>query len=237
MAGQAQIEWAKLKEALLYMSADDFPSLYNNTFPYNCLGGVIKNGVFYKTGDCWNGAVKAPAWTELVACYDKLTNAAEIQAKHYKPNSDLGDWTGAQILAHCYDVSTDMANIQEGEYLYLVYQGGSHAGMYVGEINGKRKVVEWTPIWENGCHRSDIANDGTRSYKGVKVAKWQYHGKLPWVKYPEPEVALPITPPETDPTEIPVEGDSDEHLTVWQKVTIDILFAIAKAIEKVFPSE
>lgn len=219
-----KVKWEDYKKALLYM--DTIPSLYDNTFPNNCLGVKTQGGYQYKTGDCWNGAVKAALWSNLKGCYD-LKGGAE----HYKPNSDLGDWTGAQILAHCYDRSTDMSNIQEGEFLYLVYQGGSHAGVYLGEINGKRKVGEFTPLWENGFHLSDIAEDGTRSYMGVKYAKWQEHGKMPWVEYPE--TSLPITAPTEDITEVETDGDSDHHLTVWQKIGIDLLYAIAKAINSV----
>ena len=219
------VKWEDYKKALLYM--DTIPTLYDNTFPNNCLGVKTQGGYQYKTGDCWNGAVKAALWSNLKGCYD-LKGGAE----HYKPDSDLGDWTGGQILAHCYDRSTDMANIQEGEFLYLVYQGGSHAGVYLGEINGKRKVGEFTPLWEDGFHLSDIAEDGTRSYMGVKYAKWQEHGKMPWVEYPE--TSLPITAPIEDITEVATDGDSDHHLTVWQKLGIDLLYAIAKAINSVF---
>lgn len=224
-----KVKWGDYKEALLYL--DTIPTLYDNSFPNNCLGGVTQGGYFFKTGDCWNGAVKAPLWTALAGVYDKESGNA-----HYKPNADLGDWTGAQILAHCYDRSTDMSNIEPGEFLYLVANGGSHAGVYLGEIDGKRKVGEFTPIWEDGFHLSDIAADGTRSYKGVKCYAWQEHGKMPWVIYPE-AVALPITPPTEDITAIEVEGDADENLPVWKKILIEILFAIAKAINEVFGSE
>lgn len=230
-----KVKWEDYKKALVHL--ESIPTLYDNSFPYNCLGGRNQNGYFFKTGDCWNGVVKAPLWTSLEACYDKLTSSTEVQAKHYKPTSDLGDWNGATILAHCYDRSTDMANIEEGEFLYLVYNGGSHAGVYVGEVNGKRKVCEFTSIWENGCHFSDIADDGTRSYKGVKYAKWLEHGKMPWVEYPVKEEPLPITEPEEDITLVEVEGDSDDNMSVWQRLLIDILYAIAKAIDKVFKKE
>lgn len=231
-----QVKWEDYKKALLFMSADDTPSLYDNTFPNNCNGGVVINGVFYKKGDCWNGTVKAPLWTNLVSCYDKLTDPEEITQKHYREKyiPELGDWDGATILAHCYDRSTDMANIQEGEFLYLTGSGGSHAGVYVGEINGKRKVVEFTPIWENGCHRTDIADDGTRSYYGVKSYRWQEHGKMPWVIYPEDAVELPITAPTEDLTLVEVEGDADENLVWWKRLLIDIMYAVAKAINQTF---
>ena len=231
-----QVKWDEYKKALLYMSADDAPSLYDNTFPQNCNGGIVINGVFYKKGDCWNGAVKAPLWTNLVSCYDKLTGNDEVEQKHYRERyiPELGDWDGATILAHCYDRSTDMSNIQEGEFLYLVANGGSHAGVYLGEIDGKRKVCEFTPIWENGCHRTDIADDGSRSYYGVKVYKWTEHGKMPWVDYSSLTESLPITPPTEDITELDVNGDADENLPWWKKLLIDILYAIAKAINETF---
>ena len=219
-----KVKWENIKKACDYL--DSIPSLYDNHYPNNLLGGKTQNGYYFKTGDCWN-YIKALLWTNCEAAYDKKSGA-----EHYKPNADLGDWTGAQILAHCYDRSTDMSNIQPGEFLYLVYQGGSHAGIYYGEVNGKRKVFEATPIWEDGLMFSDIAEDGTRSRYGVKYAKWQEHGKMPWVEYPEEN--LPITEPKEDITQVATDGDSDHKLTVWQKVTIDILYAIAKAINSVF---
>lgn len=209
---------------------DSIPTLYDNTFPNNCLGGKWENGYYFKTGDCWNGAVKAMLWTETKGAYDKESGTA-----HYKPNAELGDWTGAEILAHCYDRSTDMANIQPGEFLYLVYNGGSHAGVYYGEKNGKRLVFEFTPIWEDGGMFSEIAADGTRSRYGVKCARWQEHGKMPWVEYPM--ATQPIVPPTEDITEIEVDGDADEKLPVWKKILIEILYAIAKAINETFGGE
>lgn len=205
---------------------DSIPTLYDNTYPNNCLGGKWQNGYYFKTGDCWN-YIKSLLWTNCAAAYDQKSGE-----EHYKPNSDLGDWNGATILAHCYNRSTDMSNIQPGEFLYLVYNGGSHAGIYYGEKDGKRKVFEYTPIWEDGGQFSDIATDGTRSRNGVKYAKWQEHGMMPWVIYPE--VEKPITEPIEDITEHPVEGDADESMSVWKKLVIEILYSVATAITKVF---
>lgn len=217
-----KVKWEDFRKACEYLEKN--PSLYDNTFPNNCLGGKSQNGYYFKTADCWN-YVKALLWTNCASAYDKANGK-----EHYKPNSDLGDWNGATMLAHCYNRSKDMSNIKEGEFLYLVYNGGSHAGVYMG--NGK--VCEFTPLWENGCHFSDIAKDGTRSYKGVKYAKWQEHGMMPWIIYPE---EVKVEDPKEDPNDITlveVEGDSDERLTVWQKLLIEILYAVAKAIDKVF---
>jgi hypothetical protein len=67
---------------------------------------------------------------------------------------------------------------------------------------------------------------------GVKYARWQEHGMLPWIEYPEEEVV--ITEPTEDITEAETSGDADENIGVWKKVLIDIMFAISKAIDSVF---
>lgn len=220
-----KVKWEDFKKACIYL--ESHPSLYYNTYPKNLLNTVQQGNYKYKTADCWN-FIKALLWSNCKQAYD-----LNVGSFCYQPNAELGDWTGGQMLAKCYDRSTDMSNIEEGEFLYLIYQGGSHAGVYMG--NGK--VCEFTPIWENGCHFSDIASDGTRSYKGVKCAVWQEHGKMPWIEYPIKEEPHPITPPTEDITVVETDGDSDEKLSIWQKVLIEILFAIAKAIETVFPSK
>lgn len=221
-----KVKWEDLKKACEYLEAN--PSLYYNYAPLNLLDTVKQGAYKYKTADCWN-YIKSLLWSNCAQAYD-WTEGSYC----YKPNAELGDWTGAQMLAQCYDRSTDMAKIQEGEFLYLTGSGGSHAGIYVGEYGGKRKVCEFTPIWENGCHFSDIADDGTRSYYGVKSYRWQEHGKMPWVEYPKTEVELPIEEPAEDITLVETDGDADENLPLWKKLLIEILFAIAKAIDKVF---
>lgn len=221
-----KVKWEDLKKACEYLEAN--PSLYYNYAPMNLLNTTKQGAYKYKTADCWN-YIKALLWSNCQQAYD-WTEGSYC----YKPNNDLGDWDGATMLAQCYDRSTDMSNIEEGEFVYLTGSGGSHAGIYVGEYNGKRKVCEFTPIWENGCHFSDIADDGTRSYYGVKSYRWQEHGKMPWVIYPTKEVALPITPPTEDITEIDVEGDADENLVWYKRLLIDIMYAVAKAINQTF---
>lgn len=222
-----KVKWEDIREACLHL--DSVPTLYENYFPKNCLSGLDENGYYFKTADCWN-YIKSLLWTNCEAAYNHIYGA-----ENYKPNDELGDWTGGQMLARCYDRSTDMANIQEGEFMFLVCNEGTHAGIYFGEINGKRKVFEFTPIWEDGGMFSDIAEDGTRSRYGVKCYKWTEHGKMPWVEYPEKE--LPITPPTEDITQIEVNGDADENLPLWKKLVIEILYAIAKAINETFSKE
>lgn len=224
-----KVKWADFKAMCDYL--DSVPTLYDNTFPNNLLDGRWENGYFFKTADCWN-YIKSALWSNCAIAYSK-----EAGEYCYAPNSELGDWTGGQMLAHCYDRSTDMSNIQEGEFVYLVCNDGSHAGVYYGEKDGKRKVFEFTPIWENGGMFSDIADDGTRSRYGVKCYRWQEHGKMPWIEYPTVETALPIVPPTEDITEVEVEGDADAKLPLWKKLVIDILYAIAKAINEVFSND
>ena len=277
---------------------DSVPTLYKNVAPHN----LLRFDGVYKTADCWN-YIKSLIWSDCEGAYDRTVG------KYWYSNGKYGlyDVTGAEILAQCKNRSKDMSNIQKGEFLYLVYQGGSHAGLYCG--NGK--VFEFTPIWEDGGQYSGIASDGTRSRNGVKVARWQEHGMLPWVEYPSDyetfekgdkvimregakvyntstnfaswvystvldvveqnrdrvvvsyeggivgavsanylvktdKVTEPIVveeppheeiPVEEDITTIPVDGDSDENLPIWQRFLIDIMYAIAKAISKFYNSK
>jgi hypothetical protein len=139
--------------------------------------------------------------------------------------------TGTQMLARCHDRSTYMTNIEEGEFLYMIGNDGLHCGLYMGN----RKVLEATPIYENGIMFTDIADDGTRSRYGVKGGRWQEHGKMPWLKYADE--SLPITAPTEDITLVEVNGDADENLPWRKKLISDILYAIAKAINETFNKE
>ena len=206
---------------------DSIPTLYGWGFPANCLSGLDSKGYYYKTADC-NNLIKCLLWTNCQGAYNK-----NYGQENYQPNDDLWDMTGGQMLARCYDRSTDMENIEVGEFLYLVGDDGWHCGLYCGD----RKVFEATPIWEDGLMYSDIANDGTRSRYGVKSSRWMEHGKMPWVEYPQKEVEMPITAPTEDISLIEAQGDADENLVWWKRLHIDIMYAVAKAINETFKKE
>lgn len=171
-------------------------SIYNNTFPRNCLYNVALN---VWSADCWN-MIKAALWNDLVM-------PTPIGSYSYQPGKyGLQDLNGYQIIQACSDVSSDFTNLTPGEYLST--SGYDHAGVYVGEVTDGTNywnVVECTPIWANGIQFSWVDPDGTRRQKkgGAVSVYWAKHGKLPWVDYSE-DPPEPPTPPEPDPPEPPV---------------------------------
>lgn len=91
----------------------------------------------------------------------------------YKANGvpDIGT---EAIIAACKDVTTDFANIQVGELLWM--QG--HVGIYIGD----GLAVECTTAWKNCVQVTAVHNIGKKS--GYNGRKWTKHGKLPYVSYP-----------------------------------------------------
>lgn len=111
---------------------------------------------------------------------------ADLSKKHggavYKSNG-VPDYGDLRFFEQCKNISTDFNHIEPGEIVWM----SGHVGVYVG--NGK--VIEATAAWTKNVLMSDIASDGTRSYKGKKVYKWKKHGFSPYVDYngskPDPE--------------------------------------------------
>jgi hypothetical protein len=101
----------------------------------------------------------------------------------------MGDWTGAQILDHFTDISSDFSDIKDGEFLYMWNGGDWHCGIYYGD----GRVFECTPLWENGIQWSQIYKKGYRLYDGKSYGKWEKHGKLWWVEYPQVSQTAPQT--------------------------------------------
>ena len=170
-------------------------SLYNNTFPYNCL---YYRAVNVWSADCWN-MIKAAIWGDL-------TLPSQIGNYWYLPGKyGLQDLNGYQLLQACSDVSSDFTSITPGEY--LVTRDYDHAGVYIGNITtsaGTFNVVECTPIWANGIQFTWVDSNGTRRQKqgGNVSVYWAYHGKLPWVDYSNtPDPPSPPDPP--DPPDPP----------------------------------
>ena len=163
---------AKFKEVMKKL-VDRPNSLYSNEFPYNC---CYYDGTFIKA-DCVC-VIKSIVWSNG-ECADNYT----VGQYYYSPNSEMGDWTGAQILDHCTDVSSDFSHIEEGEFLYMYNGGDWHCGVYYGD----GKVFESTPIWEDGIQWSQIDKKGNRLYNGKSYGKWEKHGKFWWIEYPKTE--------------------------------------------------
>lgn len=97
----------------------------------------------------------------------------------YKSNG-VPDFPCNAVYEVCTDVGTKFDNLVPGEYLCMKGTKYNHTGIYLG--NGK--VFEDTTGW--GVNRaiiSDIDKNGTRSYKGQKLLRWTYHGKLKYIDY------------------------------------------------------
>lgn len=184
MANQIVCTAADFCAALIHIPQHN-GSIYNNTFPRNCLYNVALN---VWSADCWN-MIKALLWNDLVM-------PTPVGSYSYHPGKyGLQDLNGYQILQECSDVSSDFTNLTPGEYLST--RDYDHAGVYVGEVTDGTNywnVVECTPIWANGIQLTWVDPDGTRRQtKGGAISVyWAKHGKLPWVDYAE-------DPPEPDP--------------------------------------
>lgn len=106
-------------------------------------------------------------------------------------SNGVKDGTINYMLDHCRNVSTDMNNIEVGEFLYL---HSHHCGVYVG--NGL--VVESTPNWKNCVQVTKLSQ-----------RSWKKHGKLEWVKYESSEDDYPY--PQYTDTELAYRVIAGEH--------------------------
>lgn len=159
-------------------------SLYSNEFPHNC---CYYDGTFL-TADC-NNVIKTIFWSN-----GECANNYTTGQYYYSPNSEMGDWTGSQILDHCTDVSSDFSKIEDGEFVYMWNGGDWHCGVYYGD----GKVFESTPLWENGIQMSEIDSKGRRLYNGKAYGTWEKHGKFWCVEYPQKITETPA--PQTTTT-------------------------------------
>lgn len=96
-------------------------------------------------------------------------------------SNGVPDTNADGMIALCNNVSSNFANIEKGEVVWMA----GHIGVYVG--NGK--VVECTPKWNNNVQYSNLANIG---YKDGHTRTWTKHGKLPWVDYSSNKVVAPV---------------------------------------------
>ena len=105
-------------------------------------------------------------------------------------SNGVPDFPCNAVYEICTDVGTKFDNLVAGEYLCMKGTKYNHTGIYLGD----GKVFECTTGWgANKCIISDIAKDGTRSYKGVKNLKWTYHGKLKYIDYSDAPTPTPTT--------------------------------------------
>jgi len=120
------------------------------------------------------GIAAADANTSLYDCNGLVKSTINGNKGYTK--SPCPDVNIEAMLKGCTDVSSDMSNIEIGEY--LVYKDLSHCGIYVGEIDGIRYAVECTYRWLNGVQLISIDREERKDM-------WGQHGKLTkYIDYP-----------------------------------------------------
>lgn len=192
----------ELVEKLKYLLT--VPTKYCNKYPYN-VGYVYEDGS--RSFDCWN-LIKS-----LLNGYDVYNTT---KGYYQRSLSVTGDVDGAGLLRQCHDTSNNFSAISVAG-TYLLYQGATHAGIYVGEFQKDGftyNVIECTSAWTKGVLASWVDADGTRrKYKGCtgKIGKWDKYGLLNLVEYSNAHAN--DTPKKEESTEIihtVVAGD-----TLW----------------------
>lgn len=159
-------------------------------------GGVGQHRERYFLFDCI-GLIKSILWG-FNFDYDQYRGGA-IYESNSVPDLNADDF----FNQCCYDKSSDMSNIEEGE---LVYMRG-HIGIYANNGN----VYEATSAGTNNVLVSNIINgDGTRVVDGKYIYKWTAHAKCNFINYKKPE---PQPEPKPQPTPV-------DDLKVGDKVEI-----------------
>lgn len=156
-------------------------TFYDNTYPNNV--------------GCWHG----DSWSfDCLGFVHTLVNGWNNDRTKLGGGAVMDNFvllTGEyETLCTCYDVSADMANIQNGELMYM----DGHVGLYVGEIVVDRvgskdyyNVAECSPAFSGGCQLTYVDSIGTRYNKkgGTVRGKWEKHGKLLRVDYTQTDEA------------------------------------------------
>jgi len=142
----------------------------------------------------------------------------------YKANGvpDIGT---EAMIAVCKEVTTDFANIQVGELLWM--QG--HVGIYIGD----GLAVECTTAWKNCVQITAVHNIGKKS--GYNGRKWTKHGKLPYISYP-----AKAEPAESFATvKLPVlkRGDKNAVVEAAQTLLISKGYKMTDATGKVYGAD
>lgn len=124
--------------------AEAEPTIYK----LGCFGTKFKGK--YRLWDC-SGLIKGILW-----------GYPDVK---YKSN-DVPDVNAYGLINRCHNVSTNFNKIEKGEIVWL----DGHCGVYIGDS----KVIESSPIWENGVQVTKLSQ-----------RKWKKHGFLPWIDYEE----------------------------------------------------
>lgn len=87
---------------------------------------------------------------------------------HKYNNGGMPDTNANGYINMCKNVSTNFKTIKLGEAVWM----NGHIGVYAGEINGVKWVIESTPKWKDGVQ-----------WVRLDARKWLKHGEMPNVDY------------------------------------------------------
>lgn len=151
-----------ISNSLIDRKAQQYPSWYTATRVRNL---KALSGKGYFGFDCVN-LIKGVLWG-----WTGNLNHANGGATY--ATNGVPDTNADGLINRCYNVSTNFANIERGDVVWIK----GHVGIYIG--NGK--VIECTPGWQNKVQYSALGNHGTIS--GLPTRVWTKHGKMPYIKY------------------------------------------------------
>ena len=141
-------------------------------------GGVGQHEGEYFLFDCI-GLIKSILWG-FNFDYNQYRGGAIYQSNGV-PDKNADDF----FWNCCYNHSTDMTNIEEGELVYMT----GHIGVYASNGN----VYEATSSGSSKVLVSNIINgDGTRVVDGKYYGKWTHHARCNFIDYTKPEPPKPV---------------------------------------------
>lgn len=88
------------------------------------------------------------------------------------------DINANMMIDRCINVSTNFANLEIGEAVWMP----GHIGVYIGD----GKVIEATPSWSNNVQITACLN--IRSISGLNGRRWTKRGKIPYITYVKDDV-------------------------------------------------
>lgn len=88
-------------------------------------------------------------------------------------SNNVPDLSANMMIDKCIGVSTNFANIEVGEAVWMP----GHIGVYIGD----GKVIECTPSWSNNVQITACLN--INSIQGLNGRRWIKHGKIPYITY------------------------------------------------------
>lgn len=133
-------------------------------------------------------------------------------------SNGVSDYNDQMIWDASTDKSTNFANLQVGELLWMK----GHVGVAIGDY----KAIECTNAWTGTVQITGIGNFN-RAFPGLNVRKWTAHAKLPFITYVDTTSNAPQSPTtsekaSSDDFNYPTlkKGDKGESVKALQRLLL-----------------